>query len=162
MSGDTLGAVVSLILLLAAVAMMRGHQQEIRFVLIVASFRVICMFLKDIFNSPRPTADLVDTLRQYDNTGYPSGHSTTAAMIGTGLVILVFRHTNSAMLRSLVIAVSVGFVLLVGWSRIWAGAHWPTDVLGGWCYGVGFTLLASWIAFRSETESVTSIAESGI
>ncbi|MCA9833917.1 MAG: phosphatase PAP2 family protein [Thermomicrobiales bacterium] len=155
MSGDTIGAIVALTLLLI-IAILVKRPAEIRFVMVVACFRVVCMFLKDIFNSPRPTGNLVELLRHYDNTGYPSGHSATAAMIATALVILVFRHTDRKMIRWLVLALAAGFALLVGWSRIWAGAHWPTDVLGGWSYGVGFTLLASWIVFNDQQQDTTS------
>jgi undecaprenyl-diphosphatase len=73
---------------------------------------------------------------------YPSGH-TTQAVTTWGLLafMLVTGHpARSSRSRTLILATATTVTLLVGVSRIYLGAHWFTDVLGG------YTLGAAWLA----------------
>lgn len=75
------------------------------------------------------------------NESFPSGHAlASAAIIGVLLVVLVPLIHSS---RGRVAAVTAGvlFVLAIGWSRIYLGVHWATDVIAGWLTGVAWLLL---------------------
>jgi undecaprenyl-diphosphatase len=71
----------------------------------------------------------------------------TATMIATLAVVIVWNATTDAFIRLTVLVMALGYAGLVGWSRIWVGAHWPTDVIGGWSYGVALVLIA-WVLTR--------------
>lgn len=146
--GDTLGttanaAAVTLVALVAAVVS-RNVRLSL-FLVLVLVLRLAGVLLKPAFDSPRPTSDVVQLLKPFEGTGYPSGHSMTAAMVATMLILLVWNYSRILWLQLAVTITMIGVAILVGWSRIWSGAHWPSDVLGGWCYGVAMVLLA-WIA----------------
>ena len=83
-----------------------------------------------------------------DGTGYPSGHSMTAAMISLLLVLLVFRFNLKTWIRTVASVGAAAILVLVGWIRIWAGAHWPSDVLGGWLYGIALMHISWLVATR--------------
>ncbi|MCO5225068.1 MAG: phosphatase PAP2 family protein [Thermomicrobiales bacterium] len=153
--GATIGGTIAAILLFTTcliVTLVLKWREESKLVVLVAVSRLAAFFLKGIFESPRPTEDLVSILGHYENTGYPSGHSMTMAMVTTTVAMIVWRRCTSPIWRGAAITIGTLFTVMVGWSRIWAGAHWPTDVLGGWMYGVGFVLLASWIVYRPRPE----------
>lgn len=58
--------------------------------------------------------------------GYPSGHAAVAATIAT----VLGNRGNPSVTASL-----VGLAATVGIARIYVGAHYPLDVLGGWALG---------------------------
>jgi len=64
-------------------------------------------------------------------SSFPSGHTTTAFAIATMLVFLT-RNTKYRTLGYL----SYLIAALIGFSRIYRGVHWPTDVLAGACFGI--------------------------
>jgi membrane-associated phospholipid phosphatase len=73
---------------------------------------------------------------------FPSGH-TTAATVAAGLVgWTVSRHLTTTRGRAAVWIVASAWAGGVGWSRVWLGVHWPTDVLGGWLFAGSFLLAA--------------------
>ena len=78
-----------------------------------------------------PEADIYDISAQ--GYSFPSGHSTCAA----GLFGSLARYRKNKALTALAVALP----LLVGFSRVVVGAHYPTDVLVGWLFGA----LAIWI-----------------
>jgi|GEM_PF-590908 len=84
-----------------------------------------------------------------DAYAFPSGHVTSAAvLLGVVGALTVAcgarRRTRVATLGVLVLA-----ALLVGYSRLRLGAHWPSDVLGGLALATGLTLPFAWHARRS-------------
>lgn len=92
---------------------------------------------KGLIDHPRP-CDLDPEVKLHDYTGrhgLPSGHSQ-AAVVLWGAVASYARKRWAWI-------VAILLMVLIGFSRIYLGVHFPTDVLGGWTLGV--ILLAVYI-----------------
>jgi undecaprenyl-diphosphatase len=77
------------------------------------------------------------------NFSYPSGHSM-GSLIGYGLVAYVLiRLVPRRGVRLAAVAAVVGTVLVIGLSRVYLGAHFLSDVVGG--YAVGAAALTAWL-----------------
>ncbi|MCP1772969.1 membrane-associated phospholipid phosphatase [Neisseria perflava] len=101
------------------------------FVIVSTALPTAVMLLaKLIFDRPRPL--LWPRMIAESNTSFPSGHSTFAAAVVT-MLFLIYRHSPH---RRAILVCGTLFVLLMGFSRIYLGVHYPTDVLVGWINGV--------------------------
>jgi undecaprenyl-diphosphatase len=74
---------------------------------------------------------------------FPSGHSFNSALglIAVALAFATFSHRRRV--RWTIIGAAVALSLLVAWTRVWLGVHFPSDVLAGWLGGAGWAFLAS-------------------
>jgi membrane-associated phospholipid phosphatase len=133
--GSTLWAAASILLAIAVAAMLRAWPEVIYLVALLV-LRLLGTLLKPLIHSPRPTDDLVLITGTHDGTGYPSGHAFTAATMALGLVVLAWRHIPSRAIAITTVTLLALLMVLIGWARIWTGAHWPSDVLGGFAFGV--------------------------
>ncbi|MCX5207065.1 phosphatase PAP2 family protein [Streptomyces sp. NBC_00237] len=102
--------------------------------------------LKAAVGKERPQwPDPVDSA-QY--AAFPSGHAMTAAVTFSLLLWLLARFTASRAARAALLVVAVVSVLGVGFTRLYLGVHWFSDVLGGWLLGVAVVLGAvRWYAY---------------
>lgn len=91
--------------------------------------------LKDVARSPRPTTDHVRVTDPSAGFGFPSGHTMGMVVIAGLLLYVAWRVIERERLRLAVQAVILLLVAGMGFSRIYSGAHWPTDVLGGILWG---------------------------
>lgn len=92
--------------------------------------------LKILVGWPRPSTDCPAVgLFHFDSGGFPSGAAQTAFLLG-GLLIYRFK-TKAAW------ALGLFYILIMSFSRLYLGVHYPIDVLGGWI--VGSLLLVSYI-----------------
>jgi membrane-associated phospholipid phosphatase len=108
----------------------------LRFLLPLLFSGYLNTFLKDLLHTPRPTAEQVLFIAVPSNGSYafPSGHTQNAA-------VLWFYLASHYRKKALVMA-TVVMIPLVSLSRIYRGAHWPVDVLGGMAIGAALVWLA--------------------
>lgn len=105
---------------------------------------VLVQILKHLFARQRP--DIVSHLVSEISMSFPSGHSAMSAVVYLSLAVLISRIEKSYGTRIFLISAALIITLLVGLSRIYLGAHYPTDVLAGWMIGLFWALLCWFIA----------------
>ena len=66
-------------------------------------------------------------------------------------LLLLVGGSGWASLRRVWRSALVLLPLLIGWSRVQLGVHWPTDVLAGWCLGVAWSSVAVALLGRGMT-----------
>jgi undecaprenyl-diphosphatase len=101
--------------------------------------------LKELVGRVRP--DFVNGGARLESLSFPSGHSSGIATLVTVVLVLtwpVLGHTG----RWVCLVLGVALAVLVGLTRMWLGVHFLSDVLGGWAFGVAWTLTAA-LAFRA-------------
>jgi membrane-associated phospholipid phosphatase len=102
---------------------------------------------KAIADRPRPYQVMADAvLRQppAHGTSFPSSHTAVTLAVAIALVPFLARPLAAA---------GIGYAVLVGWSRVYLGVHYPLDIWGGAGIGMaaaGVTLLALGTLLRHE------------
>lgn len=99
--------------------------------------------LKALYDRPRPA--LVPHGSIVYSQSFPSGHSALSAAAFLTLATLIASLAPRRAIKVMTFAVASLLVVAVGFSRIYLGVHWPTDVLAGWCLGSAWAFVA-WVA----------------
>ncbi len=129
---------------LAAVAVVllasrRAWADALLVAMATAGALVLNPLFKEFFSRPRPALHDPDlTLRTFS---FPSGHAMGSAAVYGALAIVLARRLRGTVWAPLVVATTVLVVLLIGASRVYLGAHYPTDVVAGWILGLAWLLV---------------------
>jgi undecaprenyl-diphosphatase len=110
----------------------------------VASGATLGTLLKLGFERPRP--EIVAHLVQVNTTSFPSGHAMNSAVVYLTLGALLARTEPDWRVRTYIVAVAIALTAVIGFSRVYLGVHWPSDVLAGWVVGAIWAVLCSFIA----------------
>ncbi len=105
---------------------------------------LMSLLLKFYFIRPRP--EVVPHLMTETTPSFPSGHSMMSAVVYFTLAALLTRLETSNKIRIYTISLTLFVVFIVGVSRVFLGVHYPTDVLGGWTFGVFWAMLCWYLA----------------
>ena len=128
---------ISLTLGVALIFLLFKYKREALFVALTLLASVANFGLKVLVNRPRPTDDLVNVLVKAQHQSFPSGHTVFYVTFFGFLVYLMYRLRNiDNSLRVTVGVVSLLLIAAVPFSRVYLGAHWFTDVLAGFVFGL--------------------------
>ncbi len=144
-----LGGVAVLAILSLGVAgyLVLLHRYDLVVLVIVAVGGAVVLnyFLKLGFDRPRP--ELVPHLTVAYQTSFPSGHSMSSAATYLILGAMLARVQPRLRLKAYFLGLAIFIMVLVGFSRVYLGVHWPTDVLAGWAAGAIWALLCWGVAW---------------
>lgn len=90
---------------------------------------------------------------------YPSGHSTLAPLV-FGLGALIWSARWPVRTRALTLVTAAVLALLIGYSRVYVGVHWPSDVVAGLLLGTGWS--AMWVWWWERAGERGGVAPEGI
>jgi membrane-associated phospholipid phosphatase len=107
---------------------------------------VLTSALKEMFDRARPT--IVPRIDQVTELSFPSGHASNAA--ATFVLLALVLPGQSPRMR---MALAITGAVLIGWSRVALGVHWPSDVVGGWLLGIAFALIGFHLVRKSENKA---------
>lgn len=138
-----LGGVGVLVLIVACVsgflALTGRRRAAIVVVAAVGGGLLMSSALKHGFSRPRP--DLVPHGSLVYTSSFPSGHSMMSAVVYLTLGALLARTQGATRVKLFIMGAAALVTLLVGFSRVYLGVHWPTDVLAGWVIGSAWAVL---------------------
>ena len=102
--------------------------------------QAVLNILKIAFQKPRPKTEMF-----VFGSSFPSGHVFSATVIYGFCIYLAFRFIKKATIKWVVSTSLSLLILLIGFSRVYLGVHWLSDVLAG--YITGFAWLLFCICF---------------
>jgi membrane-associated phospholipid phosphatase len=70
---------------------------------------------------------------------FPSVHTAVATLFAASCAWAVAARVGPGWPRRGIWAAAAVYAAAVGWSRVWLGMHWPTDVIGGWLFGLAWS-----------------------
>ncbi|MEE8346137.1 MAG: phosphatase PAP2 family protein [Dehalococcoidia bacterium] len=122
---------------LALVLWLRGYR---RHALIFAAGLVILPLLqygiKEIVDRPRPSEDIVELRASFTSPSFPSGHVMSSVYLYGFLLYLGLVLPLATTARAALVAISGAVLALSGPTNVWLGIHWPSDILGGYAWGI--------------------------
>lgn len=106
--------------------------------------RALRQVLVQAIARPRPSVTVLQVRDHVPGYSFPSGHATMAFVIYGTLFVLAGVLVPNKGLRLLFRTSCVAMIVLTGLARVYVGVHWPSDVVGGFAFG----LLAMAPAYR--------------
>jgi undecaprenyl-diphosphatase len=107
----------------------RNYNRALVTALTLAAFPLF-FIVKETVSRARP-ADKLVIATGLPGYSFPSGHAVTSAAAFGILAILAYSHLPKPW-KQIVFSACLLLIFVIGVSRIYLGAHYPTDVLGGW------------------------------
>jgi membrane-associated phospholipid phosphatase len=97
--------------------------------------------IKALVARPRPALDALGAAGPPEGYGFLSVTALFSVVFLGTICYLVWQARPSRPVAFFVFTASFLLVLATGISRVYAGEHWPTDVLGGWLLGGAWSLV---------------------
>lgn len=108
---------------------------EAFFILLTSSSTLLNQIVKRVIKRPRPDQQMVTVVKVINEPSFPSGHVMWYTNFYGLLIYLLATNWRSGRLRNTLISIFTLLIGVIGPSRVYLGAHWPSDVMAGYVYG---------------------------
>lgn len=122
----------------------RRYRVAILIVAAIAGGQGLNVALKQLVARERPDATL--HLVEVRSPSFPSGHSMAASIFYLTVGALLARTTAHRREKTYLMSCAILLTISVGFSRVYLGVHYPTDVLAAWCAGTAWALACWFVA----------------
>lgn len=130
--------IVVIITSIILIIFIKNNKIKISLAINLFGITLINNLLKVIIARPRPNIN-----RLVSETGYsfPSGHSVTSMVFYGYLIYLVYKYINNKKIK-IILMIFLGLLIpIIGFSRVYLGVHYTSDVIGGFLLGVVYLIL---------------------
>ncbi len=111
---------------------------------------ILGLGLKMLINRPRPSKDLVVLLEETKYQSFPSGHVLFYTVFFGALILIILHLKNiKYKFKLFLIIICLSMIFFGAVSRVYLGAHWFTDVLGGFILGILCVLIMAYFYVRN-------------
>jgi len=122
---------------IAVALWLRGYRRQAA--LLAAGLVVLPLLqfaIKEAVDRPRPSPELVELRAGFSSPSFPSGHVMGSSYLYVLLLYLAVRLPLPSWPRGLIAAWCVLVLAFAGPANVYLGVHWPSDVLGGYAWGL--------------------------
>jgi membrane protein DedA with SNARE-associated domain len=147
--GDSLVNVPIAATVFLALILLRKFRSGVYWLLALGGGAALVQLFKWTMHRPRPIA----IYQGISSWGFPSGHTTMSVVLYGFLAILLVRSCNPRW-RWLPFSAAFGISLCVAFSRLYLGAHWLSDVLGGLSLGWAWVTLLGIVYLRGSDDTL--------
>jgi membrane-associated phospholipid phosphatase len=149
-----LGSAWTVLPVLSAIALLlfrKRRWRTVAYLLIVSLGNVIInRTAKEFIHRIRPQL-WVSKAPEFDYA-FPSGHAMTSMTLVAILVILSWHRPQ----RWLVVSFGIFYLFTIGWTRLYLGVHFPSDIVAGWMVALAWAIGASLIIKPNQAKLVAS------
>jgi undecaprenyl-diphosphatase len=147
----TLGNTVTLTMVVIVTMVVFSRVRHPRLAMLVGVGSVIAyglmVGLKHVIGRDRPPSG--DRLLEIETYSMPSGHAMMSTVVYGLVAVAAYQGSTWVRTHRWVLMAAPILTLAIGWTRVYLGVHWLTDVIAGWLIGVIYVAAASWLALRS-------------
>lgn len=133
-AGGAVGMIALLVIVAGLLALQRRWRAALVFVGIVLSGRAIVELIKPLVDRPRPAFDAHPV--NVSSLSFPSAHAANSMITMLAIALLVVP----ARMRTVAICLALAVTGVIGSTRPYLGVHWPSDIVGGWAFGIAWVL----------------------
>ena len=131
---------------LVALVFLRLRREAVLLALTIVSGWAVNSAVKALVGRPRP--EIVSHLTEAGGSSFPSGHSFNSAVVYIAIALAFAAMSSRRSVRATLVAAAMVLSLLIAFSRVWLGVHYPSDVIAGWLGGAGWAFAASALLYR--------------
>jgi membrane-associated phospholipid phosphatase len=133
----------------AAAGWLRGFRREAVWIVGTQLSGLATALLKELVHRPRPAPELVGVSLALTDPSFPSGHTVQYTTLFGFAFFLLYVLSRPTAWRSILLVLLAIPIVTVGFSRLYLGQHWLSDVLGGYALAMLLLIPYCWVYSRT-------------
>lgn len=131
-------SITIIILSLASYLILKNKRKSYCIIINPLIVTMINQLLKGIVQRKRPSEFFLIMEKGFS---FPSGHSMIAVAFYGFIIYLIYKYVKNSKIKTLSITALIFLILLIGFSRIYLGVHYLSDVIAGFFISLGYLII---------------------